>query len=102
MVLLECRPATGNWMACAVRATPRETMMTATLTRDETRARRPDTSEAVEVLSREAFDELVERETRRLTGHSAHEAFEMLDRGELHGTAAAGALRTLRHLLWAA
>lgn len=76
--------------------------MTATLTRDETRTHRRDTSEAVEVLSRQEFDDLVEREARRLTGRSAREAFEMLDRGELHGTAAAGALRTLRHLLRAA
>ena len=76
--------------------------MAATLTRDEAQSRREDTSESVEVLSREEFDELVEREARRLTGRSAREAFEMLDRGELHGTAAAGALRTLRHLLRAA
>jgi hypothetical protein len=73
--------------------------MAATLTRDKARIHRTDESEPVEVLSRQEFDALLEREARRLTGKSAREAFAMLDRGELHGTAAAGALRTLRRLL---
>ena len=102
MVPLGYRPAIGDGMACAVQAIHGESTMTATLTPDETRSQRQETSEAVEVLSREAFDALVEREARRLTGRSAREAFAMLDRGDLHGTAAAGALRTLRHLLRAA
>ncbi|MBI3973578.1 MAG: hypothetical protein HY332_20075 [Chloroflexi bacterium] len=84
--------------------------MTATLSQKQTRSPREDTSkpvredtsEPVEELSRQELEALLERESRMLTGRPFREALEMLDRGELHGTAAAGALRTLRRLLLAA
>ena len=53
------------------------------------------------MLSRQELEALLERESLRLTGKSTREAFQLLDRGELHGTAATGALRMLRHLLMA-
>jgi hypothetical protein len=79
-----------------------EREMTATLPRDKERLSSEDVSASVEVLSRGELEALLEREARKLTGKSFHEASAMLYRGELNGAAAAGALRTLRHLLRAA
>lgn len=55
----------------------------------------------LENMSREQLQALVERVTGAMLGKTPDEAFALLDRGDLDGTAVAGELRMLRRLLGA-
>jgi len=50
-------------------------------------------------MSRDDVEQMAEATARDLLGVSADEAFAMLDRGELDGTLASSALRSMRFLL---
>jgi len=50
-------------------------------------------------MSREDVEHLAQETAQDLLGVSADEAFAMLDRGELEGTFASSALRSVRFLL---
>ena len=61
----------------------------------QSRSGHPDSGK----MSHEQVEALAETTARELLGVSAFEAFATLDRGELDGTFAASALRSLRFLL---
>jgi hypothetical protein len=55
-------------------------------------------SHDVGALTRSEIQETLEREAKGILGVSGDEAFSMLDRGELEGTAAEAELQMLRFL----